>query len=105
MTLSMVAAIAYGILAVVGGVMGYANAKSMISLAAGGGCGILLIVAGLLQLQNLSLGLMLAMAVTVVLILSFVMRFLKTRKFMPAGLMLLVGVPVLGILINQWVSI
>lgn len=94
-------AIAYGILAIVGGILGYVQAQSKISLMAGVGCGVLLLVSAGLQLQGLAWGLMAAMGVTSLLIVAFLMRWLKTRKFMPAGLMLILGVPSLGILISQ----
>lgn len=95
-------AIAYGILAILGGIMGYVQAQSKISLLAGCGCGILLLISAGFYLQGQSWGLGAAIAVTVVLLLAFLMRWLKTRKFMPAGLMLILGVPTLGVMISQW---
>lgn len=97
----VVAAIAYGVLAIVGGILGYAQAKSKISLLAGCGCGVLLLLSALLQLQGLAWGLGLAAIVTVILLVAFLMRWLKTRKFMPAGLMLILGVPSLGVIISE----
>ncbi|MBD1912023.1 MULTISPECIES: TMEM14 family protein [unclassified Leptolyngbya] len=104
MNLGVVAAIAYGVLAIVGGVLGYAQAKSKISLLAGCGCGALLLISALLQIQGQSWGLIVAAVVTVVLLLAFMMRWLKTRKFMPAGLMLILGVPALGVIIGQLIQ-
>ncbi|NJL56020.1 hypothetical protein HC928_13175 [bacterium] len=97
----IVAAIAYGILAIVGGILGYVQAQSKISLAAGCGCGILLLLCAALQFQGHSWALLAATAITVVLLLAFLMRWLKTRKFMPAGLMLILGIPSLGAMISQ----
>ncbi len=97
----VIATIAYGILAIIGGVMGYAQAKSKISLIAGCGCGILLLISAILQTQGQALGLSLATAITIVLMAAFMMRFIKTRKFMPAGLMLILGVPALGVMVSQ----
>ncbi|OLP19424.1 hypothetical protein BST81_06235 [Leptolyngbya sp. 'hensonii'] len=97
----VIAAIVYGILAIVGGIMGYVQAKSKISLLAGCGCGLLLLVSALLQFQGQSWGLIFAVAVTLILLLAFVMRWIKTRKFMPAGLMLILGIPALGVMISQ----
>jgi len=101
MNAGVIAAIAYGVLAIVGGVMGYVQARSKISLLAGCGCGALLLISAVLQLQGQSWGLMLAVVVTVILLLAFMMRWLKTRKFMPAGLMLILGVPALGLMVSQ----
>lgn len=101
----MIAAIAYGTLAIVGGIMGYAQAQSKMSLISGSISGILLIIGGVLQLQGQAWGLVLATVVTVALILVFGIRLAKTRKFMPAGLMMLLGVPALAAMINQLVAI
>jgi uncharacterized membrane protein (UPF0136 family) len=53
------------------------------------------------QYQGQAWGLMAAIGVTAILMIAFIMRFLKTQKFMPAGLMLLLGVPTLGIMMGQ----
>ena len=103
MNLAVIASIAYGILAIVGGIMGYRQAKSKISLIAGCSCGVLLLIAASLQVQGQHWGLLAGAIVTGVLLVAFVMRFLKTRKFMPAGLMLILGVPALGAMISQMV--
>ncbi|MGK7873431.1 MAG: TMEM14 family protein [Xenococcaceae cyanobacterium] len=97
MNLGIVAAIAYGVLALVGGVMGYAKVKSKASLISGSISGVLLLVAGLMQLQGFSMGLILALVVTAALVVVFAIRLVKTRKFMPAGLMLVAGVVTFGI--------
>jgi uncharacterized membrane protein (UPF0136 family) len=101
MSPGVVAAIAYGILAIVGGILGYVQANSKISLIAGCGCGILLLISGILQLQGQAWGLLAAIVITVILLLAFIMRFIKTRKFMPAGLMLILGIPSLAAMIGQ----
>jgi uncharacterized membrane protein (UPF0136 family) len=105
MNLSIIAAIAYGSLAIVGGILGYIQAQSKISLIAGCGCGILLLISAMLQLQGQPWGLLAAIAVTVILLVAFMMRWIKTRKFMPAGLMLLLGVPALGVMLSQLTGI
>jgi uncharacterized membrane protein (UPF0136 family) len=104
MTLGVMAAIVYGSLAIVGGIVGYIQAKSKISLVAGCGCGLLVVVSAILQLQGQAWGLVAATGVTIVLLLAFVMRWVKTRKFMPAGLMFVVGIPTLGLMISQLVE-
>lgn len=105
MNLGVIVAIVYGVLAIVGGVMGYMQAQSKVSLIAGCGCGILLVGSAILQLQGQSWGLAAATGITGVLIVAFIMRWLKTRKFMPAGLMLLLGVPSLGVMVSQLVGL
>lgn len=102
--LSMIAAIAYGILVIVGGIMGYAQARSKASLISGIISGILLIFGGILQLQGQAWGLTLAIIVSAILVVVFTIRFVKTRKFMPAGLMTILGIIALAVMINQVMS-
>lgn len=101
MSLSIIAAIAYGILAVVGGIIGYVQAQSKASLISGSISGILLILAGILQIQGQSAGLVLATVITAVLVIVFGIRLTKTRKFMPAGLMSVLGLVALGLMVSE----
>lgn len=98
---SIVAAIAYGILAVVGGILGYLKVQSKPSLISGIVSGALLVVGGIAAAQGASWGLTLSTIVTIALIIVFALRLWKTRKFMPAGLMLVAGiVALLGLLLG-----
>jgi len=92
MTLEIIAAIAYGLLTFLGGILGYLQAKSKMSLISGGISGILLILCGILELQGMGWAKGVALAITGVLIVVFGMRLAKTRKFMPAGLMIIAGI-------------
>lgn len=92
MDFATMAAIGYGILAGVGGVLGYAKAGSQTSLISGLLSGILLIVGGVAHQQNLTWGFPLSIVTTIALIIVFVIRLAKTRKFMPAGLMVVAGI-------------
>lgn len=91
MNIAILASIAYGLLSIVGGIVGYTKVKSKVSLISGSISGILLIAAGYLQLQALTIGLIIAQIITLLLVIVFAIRFSKTRKLMPAGLMLLLG--------------
>ncbi len=102
MNLSIIAAITYGILAIIGGIIGYVQASSKASLISGSISGLLLIFAGAMQLQGQAWGLILATVVTTVLIIVFAIRLAKTRKFMPAGLMIIVGLVALGFIVNKF---
>jgi uncharacterized membrane protein (UPF0136 family) len=101
MELATLAAVAYGLLAIVGGVLGYAKARSQMSLISGLVSGGLLIGSGVAHQQNLPWGLPVAVGVTIALIGVFVMRLVKTRKFMPAGLMVIAGVIALAGLLSR----
>lgn len=98
MNLGIVAAITYGVLAIAGGIIGYVQARSKASLISGSICGLLLILGGIVQLQGQSWGLVLAAIVTVVLVIFFAIRLFRTRKFMPAGLMSVLGVVALVVI-------
>lgn len=92
MNLGIIAAIAYGLLAIVGGIMGYQKAQSKISLLSGGVSGILLILSGILALNGISSGLILAALISGLLVVVFGVRLAKTKKIMPAGLMIVTGI-------------
>ena len=100
----VVAAIAYGILVIVGGIIGYVQAQSKASLISGIISGLLLVTAGVMQLQGQGLGLILAIVVTIALVIVFAIRLAKTRKFMPAGLMTALGVAALVVMLKQMTS-
>lgn len=101
MNLGIIAAIAYGILAVGGGIMGYVKAKSKISLFAGVSCGIFLIIAGIISWMGMNWGLILASVIATFLVITFISRLIKTGKLMPAALMIAAGVVSVGIMIYQ----
>lgn len=101
MNLGIIAAFAYGILAIVGGIIGYVQARSKVSLISGSVSGLLLILSAYFQLQGQSWGLILAAVVTGVLVVVFAGRLAKTRKFMPAGLMTGLGVVTLVVVVHQ----
>ncbi|PHM07365.1 TMEM14 family protein [Nostoc sp. 'Peltigera malacea cyanobiont' DB3992] len=105
MNLGIVAAFVYGILAIVGGVIGYIQATSRVSLLSGSISGLLLILAAYFQLQGQTWGAILAVLVTAVLVVVFAFRLAKTRKFMPAGLMTILGMLALAVMVNQMVAL
>lgn len=100
MNLAIAVSFLYGLLLLIGGIYGYLKARSKPSLISGVISGLLLIIAGIIQLQNLSWGLILAQVLTIVLVIVFAIRLIKTRKFMPAGLLLVLSVASLVILFN-----
>ena len=95
-----IVAIAYGILAAVGGVIGYRQAKSKPSLISGLISGSLLIVGGAIAQRGEIWGYWLALVVTSLLVVVFAIRLIKTKKFMPAGVMLSAGILTLVLLLG-----
>ncbi|BAZ15597.1 hypothetical protein NIES4071_74690 [Calothrix sp. NIES-4071] len=102
MNFATVTTFTYGILSIVGGIIGYKQAGSKISLISGAISGILLILAGILQLQGQSYAFVLAGVITLILVIFFAFRLQKTRKFMPAGLMTVLGVITLIVIASQF---
>jgi uncharacterized membrane protein (UPF0136 family) len=84
--------IVYGALLVIGGIMGYTQAGSKISLVSGVASGILELVAYYLTRTQPRAGFGLGAVVALILTINFLARFLKTGKVMPAGLLLALSV-------------
>ena len=79
--------IIFGLLTIIGGVIGYASKGSMASIVAGSISGILLLVGAFLLPNNATAGLAIAGVVSILLAGRFIPAFLKTGDFMPAGMM------------------
>ncbi|MGK7918468.1 MAG: TMEM14 family protein [Trichodesmium sp.] len=101
MNIAIIAAIAYGILAILGGIIGYKKAGSKISLISGSVSGLLLIMSGIIQIIGMNWGLIFATVITTILVITFIIRLVKTRKMMPSGLMILTGLVTAGIMVYQ----
>jgi uncharacterized membrane protein (UPF0136 family) len=96
--------IIFGLLTIVGGVMGYVKAGSTASIIAGSISGILLLLAAFLLPGNLTVGLVLAAVVSLALAGRFVPAFIKTGSLMPAGLMSVLSVIGLIVAIVAWMK-
>ena len=79
----------YIALLLVGGVMGFVKAGSKVSLISSVAFAVALAICVFAAVPN---GLQVALVLQLVLIAVFVARFLKTKKFMPAGLMVVVTI-------------
>jgi uncharacterized membrane protein (UPF0136 family) len=90
----------YGALVVLGGVMGFAKAKSKPSLYAGLGFGFALVISGEMLRQGNTRVLPGATVLAAVLLLVMGIRFARTKKFMPAGLVALMSLAVVIVLVQ-----
>ncbi|MGV3533460.1 MAG: TMEM14 family protein [Chthoniobacteraceae bacterium] len=88
----------FGVLTILGGVMGYVKAGSMASIIAGGIAGLLLIGAGVLIATHTQPGLILGLIISIALAGRFIPAFTKEYAFMPAGLMSILSI--IGILLT-----
>lgn len=91
MTPGILAALLYGLLNIAGGIMGYVKSKSKISLIMGCLLGTELVLCAIATLKGYN-GLPVASVLTGLLIIVFGIRWVKTKKIMPAGLMVTLGV-------------
>jgi uncharacterized membrane protein (UPF0136 family) len=96
--------IIFGLLTIVGGVIGYVKAGSTASIIAGSISGILLIVAAYLLPGQVTLGLAIAGVVSLLLAGRFIPVFMKTGQAMPAGLMSVLSVIGVVVAIIAWIK-
>ena len=83
----------FGLLTLIGGIIGYVNAGSTVSLIAGGAAGIALIFSGLTMQKGSRKGLVIALVITLLLLGRFGMVFFfQDGKFMPAGLISILSI-------------
>lgn len=96
--------IVFGLLTIVGGVMGYVKAGSTASIIAGSIAGILLLASAWLLPGNVTAGLILAAVVSIALAGRFLPAFIKTGHVMPAGLMSVLSVIGIVVAILAWMK-
>jgi uncharacterized membrane protein (UPF0136 family) len=88
----------FGGLVILGGVIGYAKAKSKTSLISGLAFGVLLLLFGYAIAEGRRIGLQAGTGISLALAIIMGRRFLATKKFMPAGLVAILGVVVAVVL-------
>ncbi|HUA37277.1 MAG TPA: TMEM14 family protein [Candidatus Sulfopaludibacter sp.] len=87
----------YIVLLLLGGLFGFYQGKSKISLITSAVAAALLVLTTLRSVFQPAFARDLANVVMVILLVVFAIRLAKTKKFMPGGLMLLVTVAVLAL--------
>lgn len=87
----------YIVLLVIGGLIGFLKAKSKVSLYMSCGFAAALVICAIPNFFDASFRKGLANVLMAVLLLAFAMRLAKTKKFMPAGLMLLITIVALAL--------
>ncbi|HLW36594.1 MAG TPA: TMEM14 family protein [Chthoniobacterales bacterium] len=94
----------FGVLTIVGGVIGYVKAGSLPSIIAGTITGVLLLVAGWILPTNRAVGLVIALIISILLAVQFVPKLIRTGKVMPAGLMSVLSVIGIVVAIVAWLK-
>jgi len=82
---------AYGLIALVGGLIGYLKAGSVASLIAGGGSGLLLLVCAVLARQKPTPGLIGALVVSFLLVARFLNAAIAQRALAPVAAVMILG--------------
>ena len=96
--------IVFGLLTIVGGIIGYASKGSVPSIIAGSISGILLLLGAFLLPNHFAAGLGVAMIVSLLLAGQFVPKFIQTGKAMPAGMMSILSVIGIVVAIVSWIK-
>lgn len=78
--------LAFGVVTIAGGAVGFAKAKSRASLIAGAVSGLLLLLAAWFTTTGARPALLLGLSVSAALASRFGMVLLKSKRFIPAGL-------------------
>jgi uncharacterized membrane protein (UPF0136 family) len=81
----------YGLGVGAGGIIGYLRARSKVSLGFGLASGTALLLTAATSFESPPVSLLIATAIAIVLSTVFSIRWSKTRKFMPAGLLTIVS--------------
>src|SRR6266576_1722490 len=96
--------IAFGVLTIVGGMVGYVKAGSMASIIAGSITGRLLLVAAFLLPQHRAVGLATAFVISLLLAAQFVPKFIRTGRVMPAGMMSILSAIGIVVALFAWMK-
>ncbi|HUJ08742.1 MAG TPA: TMEM14 family protein [Verrucomicrobiae bacterium] len=78
---------AYGMMMMLGGIMGYVKVGSKASLLSGVGMGLALLASGYGVWHGSRNSLIAAVVIAALLVVLFAMRLAKTKRFMPAGVL------------------
>ena len=96
--------IIFGLLTIIGGIIGYASKGSMASIIAGSVSGLLILAAAFLLPNNATAGLILAAVDSLLLAGRFLPAFMKTGDFMPAGMMSILSVIGIIVAVLAWIK-
>jgi uncharacterized membrane protein (UPF0136 family) len=88
----------YGLLLIIGGIMGKVKTGSTVSVIAGTASGFAALIAFWVSRTDPGQGLLIGLMVSLLLTGVFMSRFIRTRKLMPAGIVLIMSIIVAALL-------
>ena len=94
----------FGVLTIAGGITGYVSKGSLPSIVAGTLTGILLLVAAFLLPAHSTVGLIIALVVSLLLAGQFVPKLVRTGQMMPAGMMSILSLLGIIAVIAAWLG-
>jgi uncharacterized membrane protein (UPF0136 family) len=96
--------IVFGVLTILGGIVGYVKAGSVASIIAGSISGVLLLVGAFVMPEHRVVGLATALIVSLLLAAYFIRKYLSTGAVMPAGMMSVLSIIGIIVVIVAWVK-
>lgn len=96
--------IVFGLLTIVGGIIGYVKAGSVASIIAGSIAGVLLLVAAFLSPEHRTTALASEFVLSLLLAAYFLPKLLRTGRMMPAGMMSILSVIGIIAVIVAWLK-
>ena len=96
--------IVFGLLTIVGGIIGYASKGSVPSIIAGSVAGVLLLLGAFLLPSYFVAGLTIDLIVSLLLAGQFLPKFIQSGKAMPAGMMSILSVIGIVMAILTWIK-
>ena len=94
----------YGVIMILGGIMGFVKVGSKASLISGVGMGLALLASGFGGWRGSADSLLVALVIAALLMVIFAIRYVKTRRFMPGGMLAilsLVAVVIFGLALKK----
>ena len=82
----------YGVIMILGGIAGFVRVGSKASLISGVGFGLALLASGFGVWQGSQDSLLGAIVIALLLVVLFAIRYVKKRRFMPAGMLAVLSV-------------
>jgi uncharacterized membrane protein (UPF0136 family) len=87
----------YGVIMILGGIMGFVKVGSKASLISGVGMGLALLVSGYGVSRGSYDSLVVAEVIAALLLVLFAIRFAKTRRIMPVGMLAILSLAAVAI--------